>query len=130
MARKTALDKFSAAVGGILARYGEEIQDNLADIVTEMGKKGAQAMRDQSRQALGGSGEYAKGWKVQIDRQRLSAGAVIYNEHAGLPHLLEHGHVTRNGTGRTYPRTPGHEHIAPVEEQLVETFEREVRSKL
>ena len=38
--------------------------------------------------------------------------------------------VTRNGKGRTFPRTPAHEHIAPVADELAEAFEREVLSKL
>jgi hypothetical protein len=51
---------------------------------------------------------------------------IIYNEHPGLPHLLEYGHVSRNGTGRTYGEVPGHEHIQPVEEEMVRDFERKV----
>ena len=65
-----------------------------------------------------------------MNKQRLSTTVTIYNDHPGLPHLLEYGHVTRNGTKQTFPPTPAHQHIAPVAEELVETFEREVVSKL
>jgi len=65
-----------------------------------------------------------------VEKGRLSTTVTIYNDHPALPHLLEYGHVTRNGTGRTYAPTPAHAHIAPVEKELVETFEREVVAKL
>lgn len=130
MARKTPLDQLSAAIEGILEDYAGEIGENLEAVVTEMGKKGAQALRNQSRRDLGGSGTYARGWKSSVEQRRTGATATIYNAIPGLPHLLEYGHVTRNGTGRVYPRTPAHEHIAPVADELAEAFEKEVLATL
>ena len=131
MARKTPLSQLNDAISNILSEYGENIEGNVSEIVEQMGKKGAQALKKESRQQFPkGSGEYAKGWKSQVNRERLSTTAVIYNDHPGLPHLLEYGHVTRNGTERTFGRVAGREHIKAVEEELVEAFEREVVEKL
>lgn len=131
MARKSAIDQLSTAIAGILSEYAEDIQGNVAQITEQMGKKGAQALRRQSRQALKkGTGEYAKGWKYEFRKTRRYAKTTIFNEHYSLPHLLEYGHVTRNGTQRVYPDTPAHEHIKPVEDELIKTFEREVVAKL
>lgn len=132
MAKKTALEKLDAAIADILEEYAENVQDNIEEITTALGQKGAQALKNTSREALSdaASGEYAKGWRYEVTKTRLGATVTIYNIHPGLAHLLEHGHVTRNGTQRVYPRTPAHEHIAPVEEDLVVTFEKEVVSKL
>lgn len=131
MARKTAMDKFEEAMKDILNDYGEDIGEHLAEVTAEMGKKGAQALRRQSKEKLEQhTGEYAKGWKYDFHQTRRYAKTVLYNEHYSLPHLLEHGHVTRNGTSRVFPETPAHEHIAPIEKELVETFEREVLEKL
>lgn len=131
MARKTAIDKLSDAIGDILSEYAEEIGENVGQVAEAMGKKGVQALRAQSRQALNvHSGDYAKGWKMQVEKGRLNTTVTIYNDHYSLPHLLEHGHVSRNGTGRTFGEVPGREHIAPVEKELVETFQREVVDKL
>ncbi|MBR7187094.1 MAG: hypothetical protein IKD53_00915 [Clostridia bacterium] len=129
MARKLALDKLNEAIAGILNEYAGEIAGNVGEIAAQMGQKGAQALRQKSRETVDGS-EYAKGWKSQTETGRTGTTAIIYNDHPGLPHLLEYGHVTRNGTGRTFPRTPAHEHIAPVADELTETFEREVLSRL
>ena len=132
MAGKTPIDKLNSAISDILNEYAEDLQGNLDRIVPEIGKKGAQALKAEARKKLKkGTGEYVKGWKYQVDKRRLSTTVTIYNEHPSLPHLLEYGHVTRNGTKRKdYPDTPAHRHIQPVAEELVETFEREVVSKL
>ena len=131
MARKTPVKQLNEAIAGILSEYAEDIQGNVGKIAEQMGRKGVQAMRRESRQVLKkGTGEYARGWKMNVERGRLGTKVTIYNEHYSLPHLLEYGHVTRNGTGRIYPDTPAHEHIKPVADELVETFEREVVAKL
>ena len=131
MANRTPVDKLNAAISGILDQYEGEVRDNLGEITTQIGKKGVQALRRASKDALKpGSGKSARGWKTQVEKGRLGTTVIIYNEHPGLPHLLEYGHVSRNGTGRTYGEVPGHEHIQPVAEELVRDFEREVVAKL
>lgn len=135
MARKTAIDKLNAEIADILSEYAEEVEKNVNIITAEIGKKGAQALRSQSRQVFrNGTGEYANGWAVDnsgTSHRVIKGSSVIYNkDHYQLAHLLEHGHVSRNGTGRTFGDVPGREHIAPVEKELVETFQREVVSKL
>ena len=128
---KTAIDKLSEAISGMLEEYADEIGENVGEIAIQMGKKGVKALKQQTRETYPkGTGEYAKGWKSQVNRGRLNTTVTIYNDHYSLPHLLEHGHVIRNGTERVYGEVPGREHIQPVEKELVEAFEREVVSKL
>lgn len=131
MTHNTPLEQLSAAIGDILSEYAGDIGQNVGQIAEQMGKKGVQALRKQSKAALNtDTGDYAKGWKSQVEQTRTGTTVTIYNTHPGLPHLLEHGHVTRNSTGRVFPKTPAHEHIAPVAQELVETFQREVVEKL
>lgn len=126
MAKKTTADKLAADVEKILAKYGEDVQANLSDIVKEMSKKGAKAVRSEAKSKFGGTGEYAAGWTSRVETGRVSAQGQIYNAKVpGLPHLLEHGHANRGGG-----RTPGRVHIATVEQQLIEEFEEKVKSKL
>ena len=119
-------DKIAAAVEKILDDYEGSVKENLDVIVKKVAQKGASMLRSQSRSAVGGTGEYAKGWKARTQAWRLSVAGTIYNaDLPGLPHLLEHGHANRGGG-----RTPGRVHIAPVEEKLVNEFERQVMEKL
>lgn len=126
MAKRTPIDRLSIEVGKILEEYGENVQENINEIVSQMSKKGAKAVKSEARANFGGSGKYASGWTSQAETGRLSAQGTIYNSSLpGLPHLLEHGHANRNGG-----RTAGRIHIAKVEEQLVKDFESKVMSKL
>lgn len=131
MARKTAIEQFAKDLGKILTEYEDDVKGNMTEIITQSAKKGAQALRRASKQATEThTGDYYKGWTSQVNKGRLSTTAVIFNNHPALPHLLEYGHVTRNGTGRTFPPTPGREHIAPIAEEIEQTVVKEVLNKL
>ena len=65
--------------------------------------------------------KYEKSWI----RKKISNGYVIHNKRYYLTHLLEHGHAKRKGG-----RVEGRPHIAPVEQQTIESFEQKVREKL
>lgn len=132
MAHKTPVDQLNRAIMGMLTEYGDDVTGNMSKIVEEMGKKGKQALRKESRRALNTvTGEYANGWQVKVDKQRLKTTATIYNDHYSLPHLLEFGHEVKNRkNGPVIGQAAPHPHIEPVEKELVETFEREVLKKL
>lgn len=126
MAKKIPIDQLAAEVNKILAEYGDNVQQNMNDIVSAMTKKGAKAVRSEASGAVGGTGKYASGWTSQTETGRVSAQGTIYNAKVpGLPHLLEHGHALRGGgRSRAFP------HIAKVEEALVKEFESKVKSRL
>lgn len=124
--QKTPLDKLDKAIMKILTDYADEISENADEVTVKMGRKGAAALRQESAADFGGTGRYAKGWTVQVDRHRLYTDVIIYNRTPGLPHLLEHGHLMRNGRRWTPPK----QHIEPIEQKLVTEYEKEVLSKI
>lgn len=132
MARKTPIDQLNKAIMDMLTEYGDDVTGNIEKIVEEMGKKGKQALRKESRRALNtDTGKYAKGWQVKIEKERLKTTATIYNDHYSLPHLLEYGHEVKNKkNGPVIGQAAPHPHIEPVEKELVDMFEREVMKKL
>lgn len=131
---KTTLDTLTRDIARILDEYESDVIHNVPEISAKLAKKGAQALKREARAKFPGkTGDYAKGWKVESSgkkHRQVEWSNTIYNAQAGLPHLLEHGHATRNGDGRSYPDTPAHEHIAPIEKELVEAYEKEVLSRL
>lgn len=126
---KVTPDNLGKEVDKILAKYTDEVNENIDKIRKQVAQKGAQALRNESKSKFNGTGKYAKGWTVTEVKHPNYTSAVIHNKEAGLPHLLEHGHALIRG-GRTAGRVQGREHIAPVEEKLIEEFVNEVVSKL
>lgn len=124
MSKRTPIDKLADAVGKILQEYAEDATMSTKEVVMAIGKKGAQAVKQASAGAYGG-GRYSKGWKVTMEETRLGATATIHNTTPGLPHLLEHGHAKRGGG-----RVSGRVHIAPVEDELIKDFPKELEERL
>lgn len=124
MPKRVPIDKLTQAVDKILQEYGEDVQENLDDIVKQMSKKGAQTLRQESNSKFNGT-KYYKSWTSQTESGRVSTQGVIYSKIPGLPHLLEYGHALRQGG-----RTTGRPHIKPVEEALIREFESKVKSKI
>ena len=131
MAKKIPVDRLSAEINKILTEYGNEVQENVDDAARRVTKAGAKAVKASAKDLFRiGKGEknYAKGWTSKFETGRLSAQGIIYNKDLpGLPHLLEHGHANRNG-GRS--PTPGRVHIEPVEQKIIEDFEKAVKKAI
>lgn len=126
MAKKTPIDKLTSAVNKILEEYADDVQENIDEITERVGKAGVSALRSESREKYpDGTGEYAKGWKAFVNKQRLYTSVILYNDHFALAHLLENGHAKRGGG-----RVPGRPHIEPVESELIKQYEQEVLEKL
>lgn len=136
MAKKVTLDTLGDEINKILDQYAGEVDKDI-DVVTKLiGQKGAQALRNESKAKFpDGSGKYAGGWTATTEKSRLYTAVIIHNKRqAGLAHLLEFGHVSANGTGRGYitanAPVKAYEHIAPIEQELVVQYEREVKAAL
>lgn len=134
MAKKVSIDSLATEISKILEEYGDEVSENMDEIVKKIGKKGVQALKNESLDMFPASGKhrsrYGSTWKTTTEQKRLYTVVTIHNSQAGLPHLLEYGHVISNGTGRSLGQTKAHPHIFKVEQELIIDFEREVRSKL
>ena len=134
MAKKVSLEGLEEAVKKTLESYNNEVEKNLEAITKEVTKKGVQAMQSESAEKFGTTKKrrekYAKTWTSKFESKKFYSTGIIYNKQSGLPHLLENGHVTRNGTGRTFGRVQGREHIGKVEAEIERLFMEEVLSKL
>lgn len=122
--KKVTAETLGAEIKKILAEYGDNINKDMHEVTKNVAQKGVTALRNESKATFKTKHgyKYAKGWRSDIEEQRLAVHATIYNGATpGLPHLLENGHANRGGG-----RTPGRTHIAPVEEQLIQEFEHRV----
>ena len=125
MARVVTIDQFASSIHDILEKYGDDINENMEEAVKAVSRKGAQAVKSAAASTFNGN-KYAGGWTSKTETGRLSAQGTIYNRTVpGLPHLLENGHAMRGGG-----RVAGRPHIKPVEEQIIQEFEQEVRKSI
>ena len=123
------------AVDQILQEYGDEVYSVLDDCVEDVSQQAAEKLRSvrQFKNSVPNS-PYSKDWiseKMQGEK-RLETKRVVHNEeHYRLTHLLENGHVVRNGTKRVVGQAGAYPHIAPVnewaEKELPAAVERKLR---
>lgn len=125
MAKKVTLEGLPDAIAEILEEYSESVVKASHEATKLTAKAGANEINSAAAGAVGGK-KYKRSWKSKTENTRIGVGAVIYSTIPGLPHLLEHGHVTRNGTGRTFPSTPARPHIAAAAEQINRSFGQNV----
>lgn len=106
------------------------------EVLKKTGKEAAQKLRNSSKALFEPSGKhdkkYYQGWTSTTEEGRLQTETIVYGKSgtSQLAHLLEYGHVSRNGTGRTFKPVQGKEHIAPVERWATETAHNEILRKL
>lgn len=124
---KVKANEFSVVIQDILDDYSDDVMDASAEAVEETAKEARKKLR-QSSTSVYGSGKYSRGWQYKLKRGRLSNSATVYNggRHGSLTHLLENGHVMRNGKRWNPPKR----HIQPVNDEMQKEFEEKVKSKL
>lgn len=85
----------SKEVMDVLNQYSADIDDIVNDEIKKIARKALKELRNNSKSFFGGSGEYAKGWKMkEIKSKGIRHYEVIIHNATkpGLPHLLEKGH--------------------------------------
>lgn len=134
MAKKVRPINLEKAVSEVLKEFGDECLTVLDQSVKEVADEATEKLKNVTTFAPGRhpSGDYSKDWvNDEMPTARLKVKRVVHNEdHYRLTHLLENGHVSRNGTGRTFGRVPAYPHIAPVNQWAEQELPRKVKEKL
>lgn len=127
--------QLQGTINEILSQYGDEVYEVLDECVDSVAEEASQKLRQVDKFAPGGhpTGAYSGSWT----NEKITTGipttkqVVLNEEHYRLTHLLENGHVIRNGTGRTFGRTGAYPHIEPVNawanEELPKRVEQEIQ---
>lgn len=105
----------------ILNDYSLDIQDAITQEAQNVAKKGVAELKNTSPKR---TGKYRKGWRVKTEKGRGFVNCSIHNATDWqLTHLLEKPHALRNG-GVSRPQV----HIAPVEQQCVSEYQKNVEN--
>jgi hypothetical protein len=109
------VDDIAKEIAKQISQYTSLVEEEIGLAKEELTKEGVSLLRANSPIKTGG---YAKGWRLKKSGKNM----IIYNAtNYQLTHLLEHGHVKRDGG-----RTQAIPHIGPVEEKIVKEFEKRV----
>ena len=135
MARKRIRPiELTGTVQALLKEYGEDVYEVVGECVDEVAKEAEGKLHSVDHFAPGRnpSGAYSKSWAVDKEPVgRFASKKVVHNEeHSRLTHLLEKGHVSRNGTHRTFGRVKAYPHIEPVNEWANDALANKVKQRL
>lgn len=109
-------------INKILNSYTEEIQDGIVSAAEELADYGVKKLKNTKGTYKVRTGDYNKSWTKKVDRGKSYVHATIHNKkHYRLTHLLEDGHVTRNGK-----RTKAYKHISPVNDEIQKKYLKKV----
>lgn len=124
---KVTIDSLGTEIQRILQEYEADVENIAEDALKEVGKAGLSALKSSARSTFGGKGEYASGWKLKEEKSGLGGYKItLHNAKVpGLPHLLEYGHAKVGGG-----RVPGREHIASVEQEMIDSIQSMLEAKL
>lgn len=131
MGRKITADNFAEKIDAMLEKYCKDVADGASIAVQKASRMGATAINNAAAASFDSPSEkrgdkpYKKSWTRQYKKKRLKTEAFIYSKKPELPHLLEYGHAKTNGG-----RVPGRIHIAPIEKQITEMFEGDIREQI
>lgn len=117
----------------LLKEYGDEVLDVVQEEAPKAAKNAAKKLKQKKKFAPGSdaTGKYAAGWSTTVEKQRMGVNAVVHNtKYPGLVHLLENGHVSKNGTGRVFGKVKAYSHIAEVNEETQEEFIKSVERRV
>ena len=114
-------------ISNLLEKYSKKVTDEVHKIVM---KDAREARKDLVASSPKGGGRYARSWSVRDDSDGVAVNVTIYNKVPGLPHLLEFGHVLRNGTGRNLGSVSAREHIASVNDALQKKVVEDIVKKV
>lgn len=124
-------DELQKVVMDYLENYKEDIDEDVIEAVDEITKKARDELKQTSPRGKGPrSNQYYKGWAIKLSKRRSGVyHKVIWNKtNYQLTHLLEFGHVTRNGG-----RTKAIPHIRPIEQkynvEFVDKLEKKIRRR-
>lgn len=114
-------------INDILNDYSHNIQDEITEEAIKVAKEGMAKLKKTSptnKKNTPHKGRYAKGWRVKTEKGRGFVNCTIYNStDYQLTHLLENGHLTRNGK-----KTTPIKHIEPVHDEVVSNYEKGVEN--
>lgn len=116
MATKIDSKRLADTINDILEEYGQTASEAIEKSAKEVAKDVVKELKKGG--SYKGGKQFNSGWSIASQKSRLGTTTVVYNKtKPGLAHLLEFGHVLRNGG-----RSTAFNFIAPVDATVEQKF--------
>lgn len=135
MARGRRLVGVGDMVGEIMSlmqEYSNDVAKDMKVDAKEIAKEAVKELKATSPVGEGSrKGHYNKGWTYSVGKDSAyKIGITVHNsKKPGLAHLLEKGHAKRGG-GRASGDVKARVHISPVEQKVIENYEKRLKARL
>ena len=122
---RVTIDNLSKAIFKTLTEGVDDIETEVAETSTETIKEAKKELEIASPK---NEGEYSKSWTTKKgESSNNKYSNILYNKkHYRRTHLLEFGHVNRDGTSRTKPQP----HIRPIEDKYKKIFAERLKQRI
>ena len=122
MTKRTTIDSLAAEITKGLKEYSKLTEESLKGAVVEVSNEVRDKIKEGSPKK---SGDYEKSWKVTKERETAhSIQTVVHSKNRyQLAHLLEFGHIKRNGG-----RTKAYPHLRPAELNAIQKFTERIKN--
>lgn len=101
-------DAFTATLVAACSEYTEEVREHVENGIKRIGEEALKEVKELAPIYEGDNkntrkGAYRRSWTCDISKQRGVINAVVHakDPHYRLTHLLENGHLNRDGTTRS-----------------------------
>ena len=129
MSKKIKPENLQKEIMDYLNDYVEDITEDVKETTDEITNEAVKEIKEKSPRGHGNrKNPYWKGWTKQAGKLNRGRYTVkIHNKtNYQLTHLLEFGHITRDGTKRTKAQP----HIRPVEEKYANEYETKLTTAI
>lgn len=116
MAKGIPIDNLSTEIEAELAKYSQEVADQIKQDVKDVAKECVAEIKQKSPKR---TGKYRRGWRDEVVYESNEDIRVIVRNKTAwqLTHLLEFGHAKVNGG-----RVEGRPHIGPAEQRAMKSL--------
>lgn len=121
---KVKPEQLGTAISDVIREYTDDVIRELPEACQQAAKKTVKALKSNASK-IGGTGAYRKSFKSKKTAGDSNITTyTVYSTKYRIAHLLEHGHVIKNQTGRVYGVTAAKPHWAPAEQEGMEELEK------
>ena len=122
MANTIKPDQLAAEITAMLAEYRDAVNVITEENVKQVMNEARTDVRQRSPQRRPAGKSYKGHWRTKFIHEGSTIKGIVYNDKAGLTHLLEFGHAFVNGG-----RYEGVEHIGPAQETANRAIEQGIK---